>query len=483
MLFVAILQAFAVIFTMTALWRDTLMISPEENGVTCNITTGYPPLKHFNVSAQHLIVYWGWHSLLVRWDVEGHLDTQIWLRETYRKTYDYRCTGESLSIRPTVAPTLTPHPTRLSLSHDSASHTAVHNISSSASLSSVSNTSNINQRKLLRSDNDNAISFEVPVSLQYESVLSSRHLLPSIFYPLPPLQMVDTYGTATSSYVYPFVITQTYPAPNNNSAAAIDINTTTLAPNSTSNGCEDLQIVIDTGKSYFSLLLCAVLCESLALILLVPPCCYLVSIARIRVLKRVVILMNTFSFMLLLMAFAIWFAYFSTNINQVIEQGTSENDFSVCILGAPQIGDSIVWLLSAWLLIGVSTMASCYCSNQPKQWYRFVRYKRNTYRARNVDHSCSDLNVDEVIEEESSASSEIESDVDAAQDDIDDIDDDDDAMDYNRMEDQHEISESDSREKHRLDTLMRSAASHGSIGSNDTYMTADAPASTFSPLN
>eukprot|EP01083_Nonionella_stella_P247195 857328_1 len=108
MLFVSITQFVAVAFTITALWKNTLMLSPEQNGVTCNITSRYFPKK--NITAKNLAVYWGWSTLEVRWDFEGLTDTQIWLKETYEKTYDYRCKNSSTNIThmPTPAPILHP---------------------------------------------------------------------------------------------------------------------------------------------------------------------------------------------------------------------------------------------------------------------------------------------------------------------------------------------------------------------------------------
>ena len=90
------------------------MISPERHGVQCNITS-YK--FHKTIEAQHLVVYWRWQSLEVRWDFEGDSDSQIWVSETYKKTYDCRCNGKCTSTpRPTYAPTgstpsPTPHPT------------------------------------------------------------------------------------------------------------------------------------------------------------------------------------------------------------------------------------------------------------------------------------------------------------------------------------------------------------------------------------
>ena len=104
MLIVALIQFFAVSLTIAALILNTLMLSPEQHGVTCNITSKYYPKK--NITAEHLAVYWGWDSLQIRWDYEGLQDTQIWFRETYAKTYDYKCRG-----RFTPSPILTQKPT------------------------------------------------------------------------------------------------------------------------------------------------------------------------------------------------------------------------------------------------------------------------------------------------------------------------------------------------------------------------------------
>jgi len=114
MLFVSIIQFIAVSLTLTALFKDELMISPEENGVTCNITS--PLIPKQNISAEHLIVYWRWQTLEVRWDFLGQQNTQIWLAETYKRTYDCRCKGRHCGSRQphntTHAPTKQPilHP-------------------------------------------------------------------------------------------------------------------------------------------------------------------------------------------------------------------------------------------------------------------------------------------------------------------------------------------------------------------------------------
>merc|ERR1712154_730746 len=262
------------------------------------------------------------------------MGTQIWLSETYQKTFNYRCKDHPTSP-PTPRPTKSPTPQPI-----------LHPKTPSPKPTKTPTNHTYNQRKLLQYDNNDMISFEVPPSLQYDSVLSVRSFLPSIFYPLPPLQITDSYGQQNVEYIYPFKITEIY---SSSFIVGDDstINTTssptmepTIAPTSTKQGCDDLNIVIETGKSYFSLLVCGLLCSSIAMILLIAPTCHLVSIKTRRLLKQIVIGLNTLSFMLLLMAFAIWFAYFSTNINQVIES-ESNTSFSVCILGSPTFGESI----------------------------------------------------------------------------------------------------------------------------------------------
>ena len=152
------------------------------------------------------------------------------------------------------------------------------------------------------------------------------------------------------------------------------------------------------------------------MLLLIAPTCHLVNIKTRRLLKQIVIGLNTLSFMLLLMAFAIWFAYFSTNINQVVQQEQGQ-EFSVCVLGQPQLGQSIAWLLAGWILIGFATMGSCYCSNRPKAWYQFLRQKRN-FSGRDIDHGRTDidgfkgqLNINGVIQEESTSDIDSENDI------------------------------------------------------------------------
>ena len=340
-----------------------------------------------------------------------------------------------------------------------------------------------------------------------------RSFLPSIFYPLPPLQTTDSYGQNTVQYVYPFKITEMYdssssqqnmdiinnkPTPPPTNASNITNITTTASPTmqpteSAKSGCDDLNIVIETGKSYFSLLVCGLLCEGVALLLMIAPTCHLVSIKTRRLLKQIVIGLNTLSFMLLLMAFAIWFAYFSTNINQVIEQ-ESNTEFSVCILGTPALGESIAYLLSGWILIGFATMGACYCSNRPKGWYRFLRKKRNfSGRESNnfnnhhggingLHDGINGLNINGTIQEESTS-------------DIDSENEDDPNNDYNQMHDDEDDDSSgtdetdDSQENQRLDTLMHRTPSNNSSdytadGSSfgNVVMKGDAYPVTYSPL-
>ena len=107
MLFVSILQFLALGFSISSLWQDELMISPEEHGVTCNITSWWTRRK-YNITAMNLHVFWRWNTLDIRWDFEGHSDTQIWLSETYTRTYDYRCKYQPRNITwpPTPQPVL-----------------------------------------------------------------------------------------------------------------------------------------------------------------------------------------------------------------------------------------------------------------------------------------------------------------------------------------------------------------------------------------
>merc|ERR1719242_1645624 len=150
-----------------------------------------------------------------------------------------------------------------------------------------------------------------------------------------------------------------------NSMYSLQSNTTTPSPtdDSYSRGCDELEIVIQTGKSYFSLLIVGTVFEGAAMILMIGPLCHLNSVHTRRLFKRIIIGLNTLAFMVLLMAFAIWFAFFSQNINEVVEQESSVA-LSVCLLGTPVIGLSIIWLLISWILLGMATMSSCYLSNR-----------------------------------------------------------------------------------------------------------------------
>ncbi len=169
---------------------------------------------------------------------------------------------------------------------------------------------------------------------------------------------------------YPFNITTVY------DSEELYVNDLSIHNSTQKQACDELQIVIETGKSYFNLLVCGLFFECIGLILLIFRPCHLINVSQRRLFKQIVIGLNTVSFMLLLMAFAIWFAYFSTNINEVIEAERG-NNFSVCILGEPMFGESIAYSLSGWLVIGVVTMPTCYLSDRPKKWYRWLRNKRH----------------------------------------------------------------------------------------------------------
>ena len=454
MLIVALIQFFAVSLTITALILNTLMLSPEQNGVTCNITSKYYPKK--NITAEHLAVYWGWDSLVIRWDYEGLQDTQIWFRETYAKTYDYKCKRSPtpapiLTQKPTFAtkpPTLSPTNSSTTTTTLNTTHTLLQRFSIQQNTSShIKTYSNNMDRKLLSTnddENENMISFEVPQSLQYNSVLSTHSMLPSIFYPLPPLQNTDSYGSNIVEYSYPFKVTAVYDdddAVHNKTLSPTSAPTTSASKD----GCDDLQIVIETGKSYFSLLVCGLLCACIGLLLLIPPTCHLVNMKTRRLLKQIIIGLNTVSFMLLLMAFAVWFAYFSTNINSVLENKEGNAAFSICILGEANFGESIGFLLSGWLLIGFATMSACYLGNKPKSWYQFLSKQRGTGKT-------NKFQINQSIQEER------DSDIDSDEDDN-----------YDQMID----DDDDGYEDERLARMINRTPSSNSQGSNDTYMTAD----------
>merc|ERR1712129_626610 len=191
------------------------------------------------------------------------------------------------------------------------------------------------------------------------------------------------------------------------------------------------------------------LCACVSLVLLIPPTCHLVTMKTRRLIKQIVIGLNTVSFMLLLMAFAVWFAYFSTNINSVLEQKQGSAAFSICLLGEPVFGRSVGYLLAGWLILGMATMSACYLGNRPKRWYRFLKKRRGVSQQ-------NKLLIHQSIQEERDSDMESE--------DEESMDDDD----YDRMNDE----QYDDKEDERLDTLVNGTPS-SSHGSNDTYLTAD----------
>lgn len=165
------------------------------------------------------------------------------------------------------------------------------------------------------------------------------------------------------------------------------------------NGCQDLKVIINTGKIYFGLLLSGIVFGIISLCILFVQTCYLVTIYKRRCLKQLIIILNIMSFVLLLLAFAVWIAYFSQNINDVIEEGEHNNNFYVCLLGDPEIGISVILLICGWMLIGISTIGSCYCGNVPRCWYIYLQKTRIGFlssNALNVDQNIDDGNMENV---------------------------------------------------------------------------------------
>jgi len=130
----------------------------------------------------------------------------------------------------------------------------------------------------------------------------------------------------------------------------------------------------------------------------------------------------------------------------VLEQKEGDAAFSVCILGEPNFGNSIGFLLSGWLLIGFATMSACYLGNKPKAWYQFLRRQRGLIQT-------NKFGINQSIREERDS-------------DIDESDEDDN---YDQMMDDDE----DGYEDDRLATMINRTPSSHSQGSVDTYMTAD----------
>ena len=391
MIYVTIFQLIGSIFLMMSLYKNELMVSQEKNAVTCSqsidiLHTSFP----FNVTANYLAVYWGWKDFELRWNIGGNKELKLTWTESYSETHNISCTNATIinvSERPSQSPTTnsptlsTVNPTRKPTRPTKGPTMETGSPTKHTSDPSISPTKFTLDPSVSPTDSPSKSPTDSPSQSPTDSPSESPTVSP-------------TKSPSISPTISPTTV-PTIGAFKNNIIPTKHVPTPTVPPTPNKQGCDDLIIVNSTGKLYFGLMVAGLVFTVISLLLSLFISCYLVIGEQRKKFKFIIIGLNITSFMIFLMAFAVWVAYFSNSLQNVLNNGQLTKSFLTCLLGNPSIGLSVEFLLIGWLLVGLATISSCYCTNKPKSWYIYIRDKRSNLLLMNNYNSEDSNSIDD----------------------------------------------------------------------------------------